>query len=153
MQSEGKRRRLCGCERSDSAGRDWANVDRWRYGDGCCSSPSQSGHCFRLIRQFPWEAKRFRLASVERIVAVRFLSAHQVSFRGPAMTRGIRGALSAAGARVIEDDPKGGEEGAGQHRYLVAVEARDGEDALARVRKLVRGRGAFSGFRLRPPND
>jgi hypothetical protein len=69
------------------------------------------------------------------------------------MTRGIRGALSAAGATLIEHDRRGAEGGAGQHRYLVALEARDGEDALTRVREVVRGRGAFSGFKLRPRND
>jgi anti-anti-sigma factor len=70
---------------------------------------------------------------------------HPVSFHGPKLTDSARAALSGGGAFVVEhqESPRGGS----GCEYLVSVAARDGEDAVGRVRRALRSWGPYSGFR------
>ncbi len=81
---------------------------------------------------------------MERILSVQF-----VRFEGPALTRRARGALSAAGISVMERHASAtwGEQ---RLDYLVAVDARDGDDAVVRVRAAISPDGAYSGFTADP---
>jgi hypothetical protein len=73
------------------------------------------------------------------------LMRHGVRFRGPALTRRTRDQLSTARIELIErnlvddsDTPT--------VEYLVILGARDEQDAIARVRKLVPQDGSYDGF-------
>lgn len=68
-----------------------------------------------------------------------------VRFRGPALHRMARGALSAAGASVIERNASV-EWGPQLQEYVVSVEARDAEDAVKRVRQALEAHGAYDRF-------
>jgi len=95
-------------------------------------------------------------ASTERLrcsvmqMELTMLSPHSVRFRGPALSRMARGALSAASISVIDRQPAADWGGQLQH-YLVSVEARDGEDAVVRVQDAVGLHGAYSGFTPHSP--
>jgi hypothetical protein len=78
------------------------------------------------------------------------LSPHSVRFRGPALSRMGRGALSAASISVIGRQPAADWGGQLQH-YVVSVQARDSEDAVVRVRGAVGLHGAYSGFAPEAP--
>lgn len=73
------------------------------------------------------------------------LTRHGVRFRGPSFTRRTREALSNAGISPVEPNPVPDLTG---HviEYLVVLPARDGEDAIARVREVVSGEGSYSEF-------
>ena len=73
------------------------------------------------------------------------LSPHLVRFRGPALGRRARGALSASGASVIERHPSA-EWGPQLQRYLVSVEARDGADAIRRIEMTLQNEGTYNHF-------
>jgi hypothetical protein len=73
------------------------------------------------------------------------LSPHLVRFRGPALGRRARGALSASGASVIERQPSA-EWGPQLQRYLVSVEARDGADAIRRIEMALQNEGTYNHF-------
>jgi hypothetical protein len=79
----------------------------------------------------------------------RILSMESVRFEGPALTRRARGSLSAAGISVMERhaSTSWGEQ---RQDYLVAVDARDGDDAVGRVRAAISPHGAYSGFTADP---
>ena len=79
----------------------------------------------------------------------RILSMRSVRFEGPAMTRRARGSLSAAGISVMERhaSTSWGEQ---RQDYLVIVDARDRDDAVARVRAAISPHGAYSGFSADP---
>jgi hypothetical protein len=69
-----------------------------------------------------------------------------VSFVGPPMTRLERGSLSVAKATLL--DRRRAPAWSGQiQQYLVSIQARDGEDAVARVRAVLEKRG-FSEFAI-----
>jgi hypothetical protein len=72
------------------------------------------------------------------------LTRHGVRFRGPAFTRRTRRALSTAGISMIDRNVPAGW-GGQIVEYLVAVDARDTDDAVARVREVVSEDG-FYGF-------
>jgi hypothetical protein len=79
---------------------------------------------------------------------VQFLSQFIVTFRGPPLTRMMRGAISAAAIRVVEGrpDPSWG----GQMKdYTVSVDARDDRDAITRVQAALRRHGSYSEFSAR----
>jgi hypothetical protein len=73
------------------------------------------------------------------------LSPHLVRFRGPALGRRARGALSASGASVIERHPSA-EWGPQLQQYLVSVEARDGADAIRRIEVALLNLGNYNHF-------
>ena len=73
------------------------------------------------------------------------LSPHLVRFRGPALGRRARGALSASGASVIERHPSA-EWGPQLQQYLVSVEARDGADAIRRIEVALLNQGNYNHF-------
>jgi hypothetical protein len=75
------------------------------------------------------------------------LSSRRVSFLGPPMTRRMRGALSAARITTIDRRRTAGWNGQIQE-YLVSLDARDGEDAVARVLAVLSADGSFSAFAL-----
>jgi hypothetical protein len=75
------------------------------------------------------------------------LSSCRVSFLGPPLTRRTRGALSAAQITMIDRRRATGWNGQIQE-YLVSVDARDGEDAVARVLAVLSRHGSFSAFAL-----
>jgi hypothetical protein len=75
------------------------------------------------------------------------LSPRRVSFLGPPLTRQTRGSLSAAEITMIERRREPAWDGQIQ-QYLVSVEARDGEDAVARVLAALKSHGSFSAFAL-----
>jgi hypothetical protein len=72
-------------------------------------------------------------------------SSHQVHLEGPAFTRQMRGALSAAGITVIERH-RSTAWGEQRQHYLVTVDARNSEDAVGRVRAAVERYGRYSAF-------
>jgi hypothetical protein len=72
-------------------------------------------------------------------------SSQAVRFEGPALTRQTRGALSAAGITVVERRRSTAWGEQLQH-YLVTVAARNGEDAVRRVRAAVERYGSYSVF-------
>jgi hypothetical protein len=78
------------------------------------------------------------------------LARHGVRFRGPSLTRRTRKALSIAGISLLDRDVL---EGWGGQivEYVVSVQARDGDDAVARVRNVVSRDGFYEGFAPDPP--
>ena len=79
----------------------------------------------------------------------RILSVESVRFEGPALTRRARESLSAAGISVMERHASTtwGEQ---RQDYLVAVDARDRDDAVGRVRAAISPHGAYSAFTADP---
>lgn len=77
------------------------------------------------------------------------LYSQSVRFEGPAFTRQTRGALSAAGITVVKRSRSTAWGEQLQH-YLVTVDARNGEDAVRRVRTAVEKRGSYSAFASEP---
>jgi hypothetical protein len=75
------------------------------------------------------------------------LSSRRVSFQGPPLTRRMRGSLSAAQITMIDRRRAPGWDGQLQ-KYLVSVEARDGEDAVRRVLAVLEPHGSFSAFAM-----
>jgi hypothetical protein len=75
------------------------------------------------------------------------LASRRVSFQGPPLTRQMRGSLSAAQITMIDRRRAPGWDGQLQ-KYLVSVEARDGEDAVGRVLAVLGPHGSFSAFAL-----
>jgi hypothetical protein len=75
------------------------------------------------------------------------LSSRRVSFLGPPLTRRMRGALSAAQITMIDRRLAAAWNGQIQE-YLVSLDARDGEDAVARVLAVLSKHGSFSAFAL-----
>jgi hypothetical protein len=73
------------------------------------------------------------------------LSSHRVSFLGPPLTRRGRGALSAAQITMSDRRRAAGWDGQLQE-YLVSVQARDEEEAVARVRAVLGAHGSFAAF-------
>jgi hypothetical protein len=73
------------------------------------------------------------------------LSSRWVSFLGPSLTRRARGSLSVANITIIDRRRSAGWDGQ-LLDYLVSVNARDDEDAAARVRAALDGHGSFSAF-------
>ena len=72
-------------------------------------------------------------------------SKYHVRFVGPALTRRSRGALSAAAITLVERRPA--ETWGNQiQEYVVLVGARDRDDAVARVRKVIEGDGFYKDF-------
>lgn len=79
------------------------------------------------------------------VFAGPILSSRRVSFLGPPLTRLIRGSLSVARITMIDRRRAPGWDGQLQ-QYLVAVKARDGDDAVARVLAVLEPHGSFSAF-------
>jgi hypothetical protein len=77
------------------------------------------------------------------------LSRCMVSFQGPPMTRRGRGSLSAANITVVDRRRSTGWDGQ-LFEYLVSVDARDDDDAMARVRAALEAHGSFSGLAQEP---
>jgi hypothetical protein len=78
------------------------------------------------------------------------LTRQGVRFRGPALTRRARDAFSVAGISLV--DRTAVPEWNGQLvDYVVVLSARDGDDAIARVRDLVSRDGTYSEFAPDPP--
>ena len=73
------------------------------------------------------------------------LSPHAVRFRGPALDRRARGALSAVGASMIERRQNAKWNGQIQE-YVFTIPARDDDDAAERIQQALRGHGFFTGF-------
>ena len=73
------------------------------------------------------------------------LSSRCVSFLGPPLTRRARGSLSVANITMIDRRRSAGWDGQVLD-YLVSVNARDDEDAAARVRGALEAHGSFSAF-------
>ena len=73
------------------------------------------------------------------------LISHLVRFRGPALDRRARGALSASRVTVIKREATG-QWGPQLQTYLVSVGARDLEDAIRRVREALTAYGNYQGF-------
>lgn len=78
----------------------------------------------------------------------------EVRFKGPAMTRRTRGALSAAAITPLVDRHnsrasllQGGSE---LHEFVVSLRARDAEQAEVRTRAAVGPGGAYAGFLATP---
>jgi hypothetical protein len=76
---------------------------------------------------------------------IGILSKYHVRFVGPALTRRSRGALSAAAITLVERRPAASW-GKQIQEYVVLLEARDPDDAVARVRKVIEGDGFYKGF-------
>jgi hypothetical protein len=73
------------------------------------------------------------------------LSSCHVRFFGPALTRRSRGALSAASITLVERRPA--ESWGNQlQEYLVLVDARNEDDAVDRVRRVIESHGYYDGF-------
>ena len=73
------------------------------------------------------------------------LSKYHVRFVGPALIRRSRGALSAAAITLVERRPA--ESWGNQvQEYVVVLDARDPDDAVARVRSVIEGDGFYKGF-------
>jgi hypothetical protein len=73
------------------------------------------------------------------------LSSRWVSFLGPPLTRRARGSLSVANITMIDRRRSAGCDGQVLD-YLVSVDARDDDDAAARVRTALEAHGSFSAF-------
>jgi hypothetical protein len=73
------------------------------------------------------------------------LSPHLVRFRGPALGRRARGALSASGASVVERHPCA-EWGPQLQKYVVSIHARDGADAIRRIEMALENQGSYNDF-------
>ena len=73
------------------------------------------------------------------------LSSRVVSFLGPPLSRRARGSLSVANITMIDRRRTTGW-GGQVLDYLVSVNARDDEDAAARVRAALHVHGSFSAF-------
>jgi hypothetical protein len=73
------------------------------------------------------------------------LSSWWVSFLGPPLTRRARGSLSVANITMIDRRRSAGWDGQVLD-YLVSVNARDDEEAAARVRGALEAHGSFSAF-------
>jgi hypothetical protein len=80
------------------------------------------------------------------------LSRCRVSFRGPPMTRRARGSLSAANVTVVDQRRSTGWDGQ-LFDYLVSIDARDDDDAMARVRAALEAHGSFSALAQEPILD
>lgn len=78
-------------------------------------------------------------------MVLNVLSPHAVRFRGPALDRRARGALSAAEASMTERHHKG-DWGNQVLEYVVVVPARSDEDASRRIQQALEGHGFFTGF-------
>lgn len=76
---------------------------------------------------------------------LNLLSTHAVRFRGPAMDRRARGALSAVGASLLERQPNA-DWGGQIQEYVVSVQARDEADAARRIRQALEDHGSFTDF-------
>ena len=73
------------------------------------------------------------------------LSKYYVRFVGPELIRRSRGALSAAAITLVERRPA--ESWGNQvQEYVVVLDARDPDDAVARVRRVIEGDGFYKGF-------
>jgi hypothetical protein len=72
-------------------------------------------------------------------------SSCKVVFRGPPLTRRLREALAAARITVLERKQASGWGGQIQE-YLVSLDARDPEEAVARIRAVLDGGGSFAAF-------
>ena len=81
---------------------------------------------------------------------VGMLTRHGVRFRGPILTRRTRRALTVAGISLLERHSLA-EWGGQTAEYVVAVQARDGVDAVARVREVVSTDGSYEEFAPDPP--
>ena len=84
------------------------------------------------------------------VFAAAIPASRRVSFQGPPLTRLIRGSLSVARITMIDRRRAPGWDGQLQE-YLVSVEARDGEDAVARVLAVLEPHGSFSAVALAEP--
>ena len=73
------------------------------------------------------------------------LTKHHVRFFGPALTRRSRGALSAASITLVERRPAPSW-GNQLQEYLVLLDARTDDDAVARVRRVIDEHGSYAGF-------
>jgi hypothetical protein len=73
------------------------------------------------------------------------LSSRWVGFLGPPLTRQARGSLSVANITMIDRRRSAGWDGQVLD-YVVSVNARDDEDAAARVRTALEAHGSFSTF-------
>jgi hypothetical protein len=80
---------------------------------------------------------------------IGILTPHRIRFRGPALIRRSRGALLAAGISVMERRPAA-DWGGQLQEYLVTVDARDSDDAIARVRAVVARHGPYHAFSANP---
>jgi hypothetical protein len=78
-------------------------------------------------------------------MGLNLLSPHAVRFRGPALDRRARGALSAAGASITERQQKA-DWGNQVLEYVVVVSARSDQDALRRIQQALESHGFFTGF-------
>jgi len=78
------------------------------------------------------------------------LTRHGVRFRGPVLTRRTREAFSSAGITLLERIPVPSWNGQ-VIEYLVVLPARDGKDAIARVRAVVSRDGSYGEFAPDPP--
>jgi hypothetical protein len=78
------------------------------------------------------------------------LTRHCVRFRGPLLTRRTRDTFSTAGIALLERNPVADWNGQ-VIEYLVALPAKDGKDAIARVRRVVSLDGFYSEFSPDPP--
>jgi hypothetical protein len=76
---------------------------------------------------------------------LNLLSRHVVRFRGPALDRRSRAALSAAAVSVIERKQR--KDWGGQlQEFVTSIEARDESDAVHRVAAALEGLGSYDGF-------
>lgn len=72
-----------------------------------------------------------------------------MKFRGPPLTRMMRGGMSAAAIRVIEARPDASW-GGQMKLYTVSIGARSDRDAIARVQAVVRAHGSYADFSALP---
>ena len=70
-------------------------------------------------------------------------SSCKVVFRGPPLTRRLREALAAARITVLERNQASGWGGQIQE-YLVSLDARNPDEAVARIRAVLDGGGSFA---------
>ncbi len=75
---------------------------------------------------------------------------HGVRFRGPRLSRRARAAFGVAGISLLErrEDPGWGRQVV---EYVVAVDARNPEEAIAKVSGIVSKDGWYEGFAPDPP--
>ena len=73
------------------------------------------------------------------------LCSRWVGFLGPPLTRRARGSLSVANITMIDRRRSAGWDGQVLD-YIVSVNARDDQDAAARVRTALEAHGSFSAF-------
>jgi hypothetical protein len=73
------------------------------------------------------------------------MSTCKVTFRGPPLTRRLRGSLAAASITVVDRHQTTGWGGQIQE-YLVSLDAHGPEDAVSRIRALLEGDGGFAAF-------